>query len=413
MAGFFALLLAWQCLDIKNIIRRGHPILSDFARLAAIYYLFTIYDEMVSPASDYFLSTIVFYIIIHWLDMNVRHEKSYVPYIQLALVGVYAVTIKLSAAPIVLLTLIPIYKLFKGRTKEKTKAFWFSVLLAFIIVIPFILRNIVISGWLVYPVTTPEFTSFAWRIPKGLAQYDALEIKTFGRGYTDVVTYGNAPLSMWVPNWFSQITGINKLMIILDAVSIVAYIAILIYFIVAIIGSGRRVSDEFKGKKVFEISRRSMLNSGDFLMIAGTMILCLIFWFFSAPLVRYGVVYIYMTAAIVLGRVLLAVYNRLGRSIRSWTFNIAIALMVIWTIYKGVNLVLDDIDRFNAKYFLTQQDYGKYEVSECEVDGVTIYYPTSGDQVGYYPFPSATHDVSSEIEFLGESIQDGIKSTDN
>ena len=45
MAGFFALLLAWQCVDIKNVLRRGQLVISDFARLAAIYYLFTIFDE--------------------------------------------------------------------------------------------------------------------------------------------------------------------------------------------------------------------------------------------------------------------------------------------------------------------------------------------------------------------------------
>ena len=97
MAGFCALMLAWQCLDIKDIVRRGQPILSDFARVMGIFYLFTIFDEMVAPASDYFLSTIVFYIVIRWLDMNVKHERSYVPYIMLSLLGVYAVTIKLSA----------------------------------------------------------------------------------------------------------------------------------------------------------------------------------------------------------------------------------------------------------------------------------------------------------------------------
>ena len=91
---------------------------------------------MMAPASDYFLSCLVFYIIIHWLDMYVRHERSYVPYILLALLGVFAITIKLSAAPMLLLSIVPIYKLLHNRTKEKMGAFWISVLLAFVIVIP-------------------------------------------------------------------------------------------------------------------------------------------------------------------------------------------------------------------------------------------------------------------------------------
>ena len=118
MAGFFALLLAWQCVDLKNIFRRGHLIISDFARVAAIYYLFTIFDEMVSPASDYFLSTLIFYIIIHWLDMYVKHEKSYLPFIMLALMGVYAITIKLSAAPMLLLSVVAIFILFSALIRH-------------------------------------------------------------------------------------------------------------------------------------------------------------------------------------------------------------------------------------------------------------------------------------------------------
>ncbi len=181
MSGFFALLLAWQCIDIKNVTRRGHLVISDFARLAAIYYLFTIFDEMVSPASDYFLSTMVFYIIILLLDMYVKHEKSYVPYIMLALLGIYAITIKLSAAPMVLLSIIPIIKLLRDRTKEKMNALWISIGLAFVIAFPFLIRNVVISGWILYPVTFLDFFGFEWEIPKGIAAYDDLEIKTFGR----------------------------------------------------------------------------------------------------------------------------------------------------------------------------------------------------------------------------------------
>ncbi|MBQ2608911.1 MAG: hypothetical protein II586_00960, partial [Butyrivibrio sp.] len=33
MAGFFALVLAWECVELKSIIRRGNIIISDFARL--------------------------------------------------------------------------------------------------------------------------------------------------------------------------------------------------------------------------------------------------------------------------------------------------------------------------------------------------------------------------------------------
>ncbi len=410
MSGFFALLLAWQCVDIKNFIRRGHPVISDFARLAAIYYLFTIYDEMMAPASDYFLSCLVFYIIIHWLDMNVRHERSYLPYILLALLGVFAITIKLSAAPMLLLTIVPIYKLFHNRTKEKMKAFWVSVALAFVIVLPFLIRNIILSGWLLYPVTFLDFFGFYWEIPKGLAAYDALEIRTFGRGYNDVATYGSVTMREWVPNWFASITGLNKIMLVLALLSIVAYVIYLAYFVLAFAGEKSEKLKSFNNSKVFEISHRSMLSMADFLTIGGTLIGCFAFWFLSAPLIRYGIVYVWLLPAVILGRTFILAYNRLFEDeVKDTVVKVFVIVFLAWFIYKCAIVALEDNRHFNPEYLLRQQDYGSYEVDTFKMGDETFYYPVSGDQVGYDPFPSATHDITGEVELIGGEIKEGFK----
>ena len=410
MSGFFALLLAWQCVDIKNVLRRGHPVISDFARLAAIYYLFTIYDEMMAPASDYFLSCLVFYIIIHWLDMNVRHERSYLPYILLALLGVFAITIKLSAAPMLLLTIVPIYKLFHNRTKEKMRAFWVSVALAFVIVLPFLIRNIILSGWLLYPVTFLDFFGFYWEIPKGLAAYDALEIRTFGRGYNDVATYGSVTMREWVPNWFASITGLNKIMLVLALLSIVAYVIYLAYFVLAFAGEKSEKLKSFNNSKVIEISHRSMLSMADFLTIGGTLIGCFAFWFLSAPLIRYGIVYVWLLPAVILGRTFILAYNRLFEDeVKDTVVKVLVIVFLAWFIYKCAIVALEDNRHFNPEYLLRQQDYGSYEVDTFKMGDETFYYPVSGDRVGYDPFPSATHDITGEVELIGREIKEGFK----
>jgi hypothetical protein len=408
MAGFFALLLAWQCLDIKTIVRRGYIVLSDFARVAAMYYLFTIYDEIVAPASDYFLSTIVFYIIICWLDLYVRHVKSYVPYILLALLGIYAVTIKLSAAPMVLLSAIPIVKLFHNRTEEKMKAFGVAVITALLITIPFFVRNVIISGWILYPVTFLNFFNCAWKIPKGIAQYDSVEIKTFGRGYNDVEAYMNTPFYEWVPNWFSNLGTFNKLMVIAALIAALLYIAYVIYFVVVVFVRKQNISKLSK-TKVFDISHRSMLNFADFLTLSGTLILCLLFWFMSAPLIRYGIVYVLATISMVYGRVIILILNRIDDSKKKVIIRAFIAILSLWLIYKGANVVLEDVPRFNAKYLAGQQDYGVYETGTFKLGDTTFYYPLEGDKVGYAPFPSATHDLTGEVDLMGGNLTNGIK----
>ena len=72
-----------------------------------------IFDEMVSPASDYFMVLTVFYIVIRYLDLVERGEKDWLFYGLLALVCVYTMSLKLSAALIVLLALKPASMLIK------------------------------------------------------------------------------------------------------------------------------------------------------------------------------------------------------------------------------------------------------------------------------------------------------------
>ncbi len=407
MAGFFALLLAWQCVDIKNAARRGHLVISDFARLVAIYYLFTIFDEMVAPASDYFLSTIVFYVIIHLLDMYVKHERSYVPYILLALLGIFAITIKLSAAPMILLVIIPIVKLFMDRNREKLHAFWIAVGLALLITVPFIVRNVIISGWLLYPVTFIDLFSFDWKIPKGVAQFDSMEIRTFGRGYNDVAAFGNMSLGEWVPHWFSGIGGLNRLMLVLSMISILVYLAYLGYFVLAAAGQNRTVKGSDGHAKIFDITRRSMLDTADFLTIGATLIGCLVFWFFSAPLIRYGVVYVWLTPAVILGRMFIIFQGKLSSEHKSIILKALAGLFLLWFVYKCANVAIEDVGRFNASYLVMQQDYGQYETQEFKIGDDTYYCPSEGDRIGYYPFPSAPRDMTGQVQLMGKEISGG------
>ncbi|MBP3197416.1 MAG: hypothetical protein J6N21_10485, partial [Butyrivibrio sp.] len=355
-----------------------------------------------------FLSTLVFYIMIYWLDMYVKHEKSYVPYILLSMLGIFAITIKLSATPMVLLSIVPIYKLWAGRTLEKTKAFWISVAMALVIVIPFLIRNVIISGWLLYPVTFLNLFGFDWKIPKGVAEFDALEIKTFGRGYNDVSAYGNLSFGQWIPHWFENVTGISRIMVILDIISIIVFVIYLGYFIYTVFMEKSGEGKSSERKKVLEISHRRSLRTADFLIVSGTAIGCLIFWFFSAPLIRYGVVYVWLVPAIVLGRMTILGFRNFDDKTKDLFIRVAAALFAFWMVYKMAFLVVDDAGRFNPVYLVKQQDYGSYEVKEFYLGNEKIYYPADGDQIGYYPFPAATNDLTGKVELRGESMKDGF-----
>ncbi|MBQ7430835.1 MAG: hypothetical protein IJV29_14430, partial [Butyrivibrio sp.] len=119
-------------------------------------------------------------------------------------------TVKLSAAMRMLLAIKPIVQLVRTRKKDSVIPILFSVAMSLLISIPFFVRNVILSGWLIYPFTSIDLFNVPWKVPKGQAAYDAKEIMVYGRGYTDVLQY-DMPFTQWFPNWFAQIGNLNKM----------------------------------------------------------------------------------------------------------------------------------------------------------------------------------------------------------
>ncbi|MDE5910478.1 MAG: hypothetical protein K2H52_17380 [Lachnospiraceae bacterium] len=373
-AGFLAFLLALVCMEAFTKERIKRPRLSDFARLTAVYYLLIIFDEMVSPASDYFMVLLVFYIIIRWLDLMERKETLYLPYALLSVLGVVVLTVKLSGALILLLVLKPAFMMIKEKRGKEIFRFLGLGVLA---VLPFLVRNVILSGWLIYPFTALDFFTFDFKIPKGMAEYDAREIQVYGRGFSDVERYGEA-ITDWLPEWIGSLDGTNKVFLAMALGGVVLLILLAVYAVL---------------KK-----KKDML---DFLHAAGTLAVCFLFWLFSAPLIRYGCVFLWLLPVLVWGYLYVKISPHLDR------FKIYFILLAVFGLYKLSAFGTEVYKGASARYLIYQKDYENFETTAYELHGITFYYPVSGDRVGYRDFPSAPQ--KAEDIFLGDSIEDGFK----
>lgn len=373
-AGFLAFLLALVCMEAWTRERIKRPQLSDFARLTAIYYLLIIFDEMVSPASDYFMVLLVFFIVIRWLELIERGEKFYLPYALLCVLGVVVLTVKLSGVLILLLTLKPAFMMIK---EKRVKEIFLFLGLGILTVLPFLVRNVILSGWLVYPFTALDLFSFDFKIPKGMAEYDAREIQVWGRGFSDVGRYGEA-VSAWLPEWIGSLDGTNKIFLIMALGGVLLLIFLAIYAIV-------------KKKK----------DMMDFLHAEGILTVCFLFWLFSAPLIRYGCVFLWLSPVLVWGYLYLKISPHLDR------FKIYYILILAFGLYKLSAFGMEVYRGATARYLIRQKDYENFETTAYELHGITFYYPVSGDQVGYRDFPSAP--LKAEDIFLGDTIEEGFK----
>lgn len=373
-AGFLAFLLALICGEMfrKGVLRKPH--LSDFVRIMGIYYLLNIFDEMVSPASDYFMVLMVFFIVIRWMEYLEQEEKSFLPYGMLCVMGVVVVSVKLSGALILLLVLKPAIQMVKEKRGKEILRFLAVGVLA---IAPFLARNVILSGWLLYPFTSIDLFDVDFKIPKGMADYDAKEIQVWGRGYSDVAKY-DEPVSSWLPGWAAELDGVNKVFLVL------ALSGILLLMIFALYAVRKR--------------KRDML---DYFHIAAVLTACFLFWLLSAPLIRYGCVFLWLVPVVTWGYLYLQISPHTDR------FRVFAVLIAAIGLYKAGAFGMELYQQASADHLILQKDYDHFDTVAYELHGYTFYYSLSGDQTGYDAFPSSP--VKAEDIFRGDTIEEGFK----
>jgi hypothetical protein len=377
--GFIALILSLEVANLVDIPKKKRINISDFARLGAFFYLTLIYDDVVSPATDYTIMCIVFYIVIKWLVLLEKKEKSYVPYSLICVACVYAVSVKLTAGVILILLIKPACMLVRGKHWKEIAIF---ILMGVVTIAPWFARNIVISGYLIYPYPSIDIFNVDWKIPEGVAAYDAAEIKAWGRGLFDS-TLVTLKIYEWFPQWFSQTLDIiPKLAIILD----IACIFVLVVLVVITFARKLKIWDE--------------------LLVLCAVVASYIFWQIQAPLLRYGYAYVILTIVVTAGILWDKILVRNCKYVLAFT-KILSSLIIILVALKTVSLIRYMYTNIWQPYYIIQKPYNEYELDSYEVNGVTFYYSVDGDRVGYDKFPSIPTKV--DIVFRGSDITEGFK----
>ncbi len=374
MSGFFALLLSITALDIGRSWVNKRFGLADFARVGAIYYLTTIIDEVVSPASDYSIMCVILYIVVKWLDLLEKKEENITPYALLSVLGVYGLTLKLTAGLIVLMTIKPAISLIKNR---KYKEIFIYLGMGLLVAIPWFARTVIISGWLIYPFPSLDLFQFDWEMNAAAIEADAANITTWGRALynADLV---DLPIWEWFPNWYrTTLSGMEKILIAGCIVSLIIFIVDIIIVVC-----------------------KKQWQRLDILLVIGTVAASYLLWQYSAPLIRYGYAYVLLLDCVVAGNLLIKM---------RWN-KIQTAVYFVLMLYGGYKVLAAGqyvSGNYLQEYYVWQADYGVYELESYEIEGVTFYYPLQGDRTGYDSFPSAPYKMS--IEFRGDGMEDGFR----
>ena len=378
ISGFFALILSVSTLDIMGSWKNKRFRLSDFARIAAIYYLTMICDEVVSPASDYVIMCTIFYLVIQWLSLleAPREEQEQItPYALLCVGGVFAVSLKLTAGLILILVIKPAYMLIK---EKRWKEIVLYISMGIVVIAPWLVRTVIISGYLLYPFPSLDLFHVDWKMSAKAAALDSAEIKTWGRAIYDASKV-DMPISEWFPNWFlTTLSGTEKMLILADIGALLLLVLI-----------------------AFGVIYKKRWKSLDFLLVMAAVASSYIFWQISAPLMRYGYSHVLLLVVLTAGYFIYGLTKK-----REKISRLFYTLVLFIGIVKLFPLCSYAVSVVNQPYYWNQKDYGDYESMSYEINGVSFYYPMEGDRIGYDAFPSSP--TRTNIEFRGENMKDGF-----
>ena len=384
--GFFALLCAFKCTELTGVFGKRKVRLSDFLYIGCIFYMVSVFRELVSPASDYFAMLILFFAAICWVEELEQKQRNLTPFCLLSLCLVWAVSVKLSAAVLLLLVLHPAIVLLRQKRWKEIRLY---LGLGILIALPWLIRNVIISGWLLYPFTLFDVFNVDWKIPRGFADYDRYEIAVYGKELFDV-NLKDTPFWQWFPNWFAAQGAMDKVLVLIGWVSVPLGAAMLFLTLMC----------KLWGKEG-TIANPLGIELEPFLILEMTSLVGFLVWQFGAPLVRYGCFFVLFLPLVMFGSLFLWVLrDRLGLRI----FQV---ILVAFLAYRGYNLTNMVLEMADQPYYVQQQPYGSFDAFTYEVDGITIYVPDSQGQIGYDKFPSSP--VVQEIELRGDTIESGFR----
>ncbi|WP_026656848.1 LIC_10190 family membrane protein [Butyrivibrio sp. AE3003] len=390
MTGFIMALFTCYaaCGLMKWTSRASHT--ADMARLAIIIYGITALEYLQSPATDYGAMYMVLYIMCAWITQAVekKDDADDIPvYGYLAVLSIFTVSMKLSAAALVVLAVLPFILLVKKKMTKETISF---IVIGFLSFLPYLVRNVIISGWLLYPAEAIDLFNVVWKVPAEYMKFDANQIKVWGRELQDItsveegITVG---ISEWLPIWWEKKRFYEKLLL---AFQVAGAGAVLLNLII------RKVRKKIRA---------------DVAMFYITVFINIAMWFFTAPFIRYGLAFLMLLP-------ICAAMDLAENIFRGKTFlrfvMVAIAVVCFgnWT----ARYLKVDKDRFveHAKdgYYLTPIPFPDSETERIDMNGIIVYNTVHEDDEvnSYYNCPSSCYgDMMNRSEPIGTTLKEGFK----
>jgi hypothetical protein len=349
------------------------------------------------------------------------------------LLGCYVVTVKLAALPILLLPLLmgigvihpsiasppppqrgAFARRYRGLEREKpsfgglgglqysggfqysvglqyhkqSKKYVHVVFLSLLIVLPWLVRNIILTGWCVYPLAAIDVWNVDWKVPIEQVLREQLAIKGWARSPDEQhLLAAQQPISQWFGHWWQQLNRLDK------AFFVLALGCPLLTFVAA-------------------MTRRIRLSFSTF-AITLTAFVGVLFWWTLAPDVRFGKAFLVMATFSPL--LYLPLPHVLGRVSGKYFFNILIALLFLVFLNKNARNSLSNlVNGWTHQMYFPKRIMQPNNVyfDTLHLDRLSVLIPTHDDRCFDQSLP-CTPRADSTLELRGKNIQAGFRHRKN
>lgn len=167
-----------------------------------------------------FITTFIVFILFAEIYLT----KSLSPSLEWIIWPVYLFTIRIINFPLLLLPVVALIVFIKQKNYKPVVV---PVVFCFLLIVPFIIRNVIITGYPFYPSTSFDFTSVDWKPDPQMTERLLEYIKYYNRVSTThlEIEQTRALGSNWIPSWFTYLFRFDKLLVVSGLIGIVLSIA--------------------------------------------------------------------------------------------------------------------------------------------------------------------------------------------
>ncbi|WP_061243181.1 LIC_10190 family membrane protein [Leptospira interrogans] len=355
--------------------------------------LFLILEQFMSlssPTPDLISIVLPLYILTNLpKNENGIHSKLNLEnYFSSIILSVYTISVKLATIPLCILILLLII-----RYKFDGKKLLIVISIIFLILLPWLIRNVILSGYLIYPFSAIDIFNFDWKVPLNAVVSEKLSITGWarnpGEGYKEAA---QMKFWEWFPIWWNTISKLNRLFIV---ISFLSPIFIFIYSLF------KKIKIDFQ---TFAILFTSWIG--------------VIFWILLAPDIRFGKAFLGVSAISPL-----LYFNfkinffpiKISKTSKQIILVFIFIIVSVFLINRRTYNRCKNFIRENSAFFVRPKKIEipqNLEFKKIQMNNLEVFIPAEGDRCYDYEIPCMPYKNYSLI-LRGKTLQSGFKYIQN